>query len=115
MTVLIGAVTGLFFLMVLCFCIGDISTTANTPTGVPVNQIIYGSTPSKVATCCPIGLLDVIVIFCTVSLVADGSRMIFAFSRDRGLPFSSILSRVDRRRHVPIYAIITTVVIQMEI
>lgn len=113
MTVLIGAATGLMFLIVLCFCIGDIGATANTSTGVPVVQIIYDSTGSRGATCFLVTLFDVIVIFCTISLVAEGSRMIFAFARDHGLPFSGILSRVDRKKHVPIYAIITTVVVQM--
>ncbi|CRG86998.1 putative quinate permease [Talaromyces islandicus] len=113
MTVLIGAATGFVFLVTLCFCIGDISTTADSQTGVPVIQIFYDSTGSKVATCCLATLFDVIVIFCAVSLVAEGSRMIFAFARDHGLPFSGILSRVNRKKHVPIYAIITTVVIQM--
>ncbi|KAL8742311.1 MAG: hypothetical protein Q9190_005188 [Brigantiaea leucoxantha] len=47
MSVYIGAVTGLVFLISVCFCIGDITTTAESSTGVPLIQIFYDSTNSK--------------------------------------------------------------------
>lgn len=109
----IGAVTGFVFLLTLCFCIGDISTTADSSTGVPVIQIFYDSTNSKVGTCFMASMITVIMFVSTISLVADGSRSLFAFARDHGLPFSGVLSRVDQKKHVPIYAIIVTVIIQM--
>ncbi|OKL62013.1 hypothetical protein UA08_02705 [Talaromyces atroroseus] len=113
LSVAVGAVTGFVFLVTLCFCIGDISSTADTSTGVPVIQIFYDSTNSKVGTCFMASMITVIMIVSTNSLVADGSRSLFAFARDHGLPFSSVLSRVDRKNHVPVYAILVTVVIQM--
>ncbi|GJP90426.1 hypothetical protein CBS115989_1208 [Aspergillus niger] len=113
MSVGMGAVTGFIFLLTLCFCIGDIDATANSSTGVPVLQIFYDSTHSKVAACFMTSMMTVIMMVASVSLVAEGSRALFAFARDRGMPFSGILSQVEKRRKIPIYAILFTVVVQM--
>lgn len=113
MAVGLGAVTGFVFLITLCFCIGDIDTTAKSSTGVPVIQIFYDSTNSKAGTCIMASMISIIVLVCSVSLVAEGSRSLFAFARDNGLPFSHVLSRVEKRRKIPIYSIIVTVLVQM--
>lgn len=113
LSVVIGAVTGFIFLVTLCFCIGDIASTANTSTGSPVLQIFYDSTGSKVGACFMVSMIVVIMFVSTISLVADGSRSLYAFARDQGLPFSGTLSKVDRKKHIPIYAIVVTVVVQM--
>jgi choline transport protein len=51
MSVYIGAITGFLFLVAMCFCIGDIETTATSTTGVPLIQIFYDSTGSVGGTC----------------------------------------------------------------
>ena len=45
--------------------------------------------------------------------MAEGSRAVFAFARDRGLPFSGLLSKVEKRRQIPVYAILLTLVVQI--
>jgi amino acid transporter len=42
--------------------------------------------------------------FCGTASVTSASRMMFAFSRDRAVPFSAVWRRVSARR-VPIYAV----------
>ena len=113
MSVYVGAVTGFIFLISVCFCIGDITTTASTPTGVPLIQIFHDSTSSVVGTCCLSSLIVVIVIFCANALLAEGSRSLFAFARDRGLPFSSVFATVDQKRQVPVYAILLACGVQI--
>lgn len=113
MSVYIGAITGFFFLVAICFCIGDIQTTATTPTGVPLIQIFFDSTQSKVAACVLASLITVIVVFCANVLVAEGSRCLYAFARDHGLPFSGVFSKVDKKRQVPINAILLAAVVQL--
>ncbi|KAL3473446.1 amino acid/polyamine transporter I [Aspergillus californicus] len=108
-----GAVTGFIFLLTLCFCIGDIDNTAASTTGVPVIQIFYDSTGSKVGTCFMASMITIIVLVCSVSLIAEGSRSLFAFARDNGLPFSGFLSKVTNTRHIPLNAILATTLVQV--
>lgn len=113
LAVILGAVTGFAFLVTLCFCIGDIEETASTSTGVPVIQIIYDSTGSKAATCVLSTLISVIVIVAGNNILAEGSRSVYAFARDNGLPFSKFFSKVESKTHVPVNAVLLTLVVQL--
>lgn len=113
MSVYIGAVTGFVFLISVCFCIGDITTTAQSTTGVPLIEIFFNSTQSVVGTSFLSSLIIVIVLFCANALLAEGSRSLFAFARDHGLPFSSLFARVDEKRQIPVYAILLACGVQM--
>lgn len=112
-SVVMGAITGLGFLLALCFCIGDIETTANTTTGVPIIQIFYDSTGSKLGACFLTSMITVIAIFASNSLLAEGSRAVYAFARDHGLPFSKTFARVNNKSQVPANAIALTLGVQM--
>jgi amino acid transporter len=103
LSVIMGAVTGFVFLLTLCFCMGDIGTTAGSTTGVPVIQIFYDSTHSKAGTCILASMITVIIIVASVSLIA----------RDQGLPFSGLWSKVQPRKKIPLYSIILTLVVQL--
>ncbi|KAJ9198970.1 hypothetical protein DTO021D3_8572 [Paecilomyces variotii] len=113
LSVLLGAVTGFGFLLTLCFCIGNINETADTSTGVPVIQILFDSTQSKVGACFLASMINVIVIFASNSLLAEGSRSVFAFARDHGLPFSRFFAKVNDKRGAPINAILLSLGVQM--
>ena len=106
MSVYIGAVTGFAFLISAFFCIGDIQSTALTPTGVPLIQIFYDSTGSVGGACALASLITVIALVCANSLMAEGSRALYAFARDRGLPASAVFSRVHPTLQVPVEAIL---------
>ena len=108
-----GTVAGFAFLITLCFCIGDIDSVADSPTGEPIIQVFYNSTGSKVGTCFMASMIAVIMLVCSVSLIAEGSRSLYAFARDRGLPFSGTLSKVEPRLKVPLFAVALTVIVQM--
>lgn len=113
LSVWIGALTGFVFLIAVCFCIGDINTVADSSTGVPLIQIYYDSTNSKAASCVLASLIVVIDFGCANALLAEGSRSLFAFARDGGLPFSGVVSKVSPTLHVPIVAILVGTVVQM--
>lgn len=114
MAVYMGAVTGLIFLIAVCFCVGDPSTIASTPTLVPLIQILFDSTGSVVGSCFLASTIVVIVLVASNALLAESSRSLFAFSRDHGLPFSKIFfSKVEPKRQVPVNAIILACVAQM--
>ncbi|KAL8690621.1 MAG: hypothetical protein Q9218_003974 [Villophora microphyllina] len=113
MSVYIGAVTGFVFLISICFCIGDITSTAESTTGVPLIEIFFNSTNSVVGTCFLSSMIVVIVLICANALLAEGSRSLYAFARDRGLPFSGLLAKVEPKRQVPVYSILLTCLVQM--
>jgi len=113
LSVYLGAVTGFAFLVAAFFCIGDLETTALTPTGVPLIQIFYDSTNSVSVATGLAAMITVILIIAANSLMAEGSRSLWAFARDHGLPFSSVFAKVNKRSQVPIYAIILCMLVQM--
>ncbi|KAL8949992.1 MAG: hypothetical protein Q9222_003935 [Ikaeria aurantiellina] len=106
MSVYIGGFTGFVFLVAASFCIGDITTTAESTTGVPLIEIFYNSTGSVVGTCFLSSIIVVIVLAAANALLAEGSRSLFAFARDNGLPFSRLVAKVEPKRQVPVYAIL---------
>jgi choline transport protein len=113
LSVYIGAITGFVFLIAVCFCIGDITTVADTPTLVPLIQIFFDSTNSNVGSCILASLIVIIDVACANALLAEGSRSLYAFARDHGLPFSSIISKVEPKHQVPVAAILLGTVVQM--
>jgi amino acid transporter len=113
LAVVLGAVTGFAFLLTLCFCIGNIDQTAKTSTGVPVIQIIYDSTNNTAATCILCSMMSVIFIVAGLNLLAEGSRAVYAFSRDNGLPFSKFFRKVESKRQVPVNAVVLTLAVQL--
>lgn len=113
MSVYLGAVTGFIFLISAFFCIGDLEATATSATGVPLIQILYDSTGSVGGATALSAMITVIVLVCANSLMAEGSRALWAFSRDHGLPFSSVFSKVDKTLSVPVNAIVLATVLQM--
>jgi choline transport protein len=113
LSVWIGAVTGFVFLVSAFYCIGNIEQTAMSPTGVPLIQIFFDSTGSVQGSLVLTFMITVVVFFSANALMADGSRSLFAFARDHGLPFSKFFAKVDRRRQVPNYSILLCAGVQM--
>lgn len=112
MSVYVGFATGFVWLVALCFCIGDLEATGSTATGVPVIEIIFNSTGNVAATSTLASMIVVIGLVSANSLMAEGSRAVYAFARDNGLPFSSTLSKVSSRQ-VPVCAVVLTAAVQM--
>ncbi|KAF7884156.1 uncharacterized protein EAF01_011579 [Botrytis porri] len=113
LSVYIGAITGFIFLIAVCFCVGDIDAVANTSTLVPLIQIYADSTNSHIAACFLASMIVVINVASSNALLAEGSRSLYAFARDHGLPFSSHISKVSAKHQVPVVAIIIGTIVQM--
>jgi len=113
LSVWIGAITGFIFIIAACFCISDITTVAESTTGVPLIQIFYDSTQSLAGSSVLTTLFIVIDVGCANALMAEGGRAVYAFARDRGLPFSSFFAKVEKRKQIPVAAICLTFVVQI--
>lgn len=79
----------------LLFSIGDIKTILSSPTNFPVIEIFYRATQSKRATTAMMVALISTLVFATFGTLASASRLVWAFARDNGLPFSTYLAHVS--------------------
>ena len=93
-TLILNGSTGLVMIITFAFCLGDIDEVMASQTGFAFIQVFLNSTGSvKAAT----GMTVVIMAmqFCAaISNVATTSRQVYAFARDKGLPFSDFFATV---------------------
>ncbi|KAK5632183.1 hypothetical protein RRF57_007897 [Xylaria bambusicola] len=103
-TVLLNGSTGWGMVLALLFCLGDIDSVINSPTGFPFIQVFYNGVGKAGATVMTIVIA--FIIWCAViGFAATASRMTWSFARDRGLPFHRIIRKVHPRTRVPVVAI----------
>lgn len=112
MAVYIGFVTGFIYLIAACFCMGDVADMASGSTGSPVIEIFRHSTGTEVGATGLTSLIVVIGLGASNGLTATGGRSIYAFARDRGLPFSNFLSKVNERNATPVNALCAAAFVQ---
>ncbi|KAF2859172.1 amino acid transporter [Piedraia hortae CBS 480.64] len=102
-----NGVLGVVMLITFCFCITDLqSQVIDATTDYPIVNILYAATKSKAGTCVLGSTLVILLFFSTVTTVASASRQIWAFSRDRGLPFSSKIRYVPPTWEIPVNALL---------
>lgn len=93
-SIIINGTLAFSFILILLFCIGDLTAALNTPTGFPSIQIFYSATGSiKAATVMQCGI-TIIGLMSSIGVVASVSRLTWAFARDGGLPFSKFFAHV---------------------
>lgn len=89
------------------FALGDIEADLSGPSGQPWVAVILRITGSRAATIVLILVMMFMYFFCAVNQVTTSSRQVFAFARDKGLPYHEFLSRVNRKG-VPANAVYVT-------
>ena len=85
---------GLVMLITFCFCLGNVDDVLNSPTGVPIIQVLYNSTGSMAGTTVLTVVLILLSLVGTITCVAASSRQVWAFARDKGFPFSGFIAFV---------------------
>jgi amino acid transporter len=104
MAMLFTYVVGWLFTIVLCFCMGDVKTILASPIYQPVAQIFYnvlGKAGGIVFTICAF----IIIKFVTFTAMQALGRTVFAFSRDRLVPFSHVWTKILPMTGTPILAV----------
>ena len=96
---------GIVTLITMLFCIGPLEDAVNAE--IPYLQLFLNSGSQTLAIVLTIGLF-IIIFSGNITALATTSREVFAFSRDKGLPFSRWLSRMEQKRHVPFNAVYAT-------
>ncbi|KAF5676562.1 choline permease [Fusarium heterosporum] len=112
-SILINWPLGFGFLLVILFFMGDIASALNTPAGFPIIQIFYNVTGSVTAATCLAGAITAMAALSTVSLLTSAARVMWAFARDGGLPFSQYIAKVDKRREIPTISILVVTFLLM--
>ncbi|KAI4256466.1 MAG: hypothetical protein LQ352_002072 [Teloschistes flavicans] len=95
---------GFLFNIVLCFVMGDPATILESPMEQPVAQIFYnvlGKGGGVFFTVCAFFIIK----FVTFTAMQSLARTVFAFSRDRLLPFSNIWVKINPTTQTPLYAV----------
>lgn len=111
-SLIINGVMGFALLIAILFGMGDMQTALATPTGFPMIEIFTQMTRGNLAaTSAMICTIVISASLPTVGLTASISRTMWAFARDGALPFSRLLSRLDRKRHIPSNAVICTTIL----
>jgi len=96
LSIAINGTLGLAMLFVIGFCIGDIDAALSTPTGFPFMEIFQQALQSTRFATGLAALILTLLMFACVAVLAATSRVMFAFARDGGLPFSRLLKQVSR-------------------
>jgi choline transport protein len=86
------------YIIVLLFTLGNADKVVNSPTGLPLIEVYWEATGSKNATNLFVVMVAIIVFIGTFNIYASVSRLTWAFSRDKGLPFSDFFSTVSLYR-----------------
>jgi choline transport protein len=95
-----NAVMGTIMLITMLFCIGDLDNAIDSDAPFLVLFTNTGSTP--------VALLLSVVLFLlifagNITTLAATSRELWAFSRDRGFPFSRWISKVSSKERFDVY------------
>ncbi|KAI0126747.1 amino acid/polyamine transporter I [Xylariales sp. AK1849] len=109
-TVLNGAF-GWVMVITFCFCLGNLEDILASPTGYPFLQVFYNATRTTSGATAMGTFVVAMTCFANLTAVATASRQLWAFSRDKALPFSAWFSRVHPGTNLPINSICTTMVI----
>ena len=93
-SILINGSFGLAIIIAMLFAATDIDKALESPSGYPSIEIVFQATGSMAGTAAITAFIVTMSLSCGVGTIAATSRVFWAFSRDRGMPFWSTLSKV---------------------
>ena len=102
-SVVVNATMQFLYMITVLFTIGDVDRVSGA--ALPIIEVYYQATGSKAATNLFVVMLLFIIFVSFFNVFASVSRLVWAFSRDGGLPFSHVFSKVHPRLKVPVNAL----------
>ncbi|KAK8029278.1 hypothetical protein PG991_006334 [Apiospora marii] len=109
-TTLVNGALGWIMLITFCSTLGNLTDILDSETGVPFIAMFYNTTQSAGGATAMSVLIIIMTIAGILTQHATASRQLWAFSRDKGMPFSSWFSYVYPRLNLPVNSIITTLI-----
>ncbi len=104
-----SALIGWFVLLAITFAATDVAAVNE---GAGSSLAIFNSALTPAAAKAVILISTIGQLFCGAACLTSGSRMCFAFSRDRGMPGSGSLSKVNSKG-VPVRAVLTMAILAL--
>ena len=105
LAVLVSGIAGYAMLLAVTVSIGDLHAALTAEN--PFIFVLRGALGTRLGNALT-GVAMVAMWFCGLSSVTSNSRMLFAFARDGGLPFSRTLATVSPRFRTPHFAVWTS-------
>ncbi|KAH6886871.1 amino acid/polyamine transporter I [Thelonectria olida] len=116
MSLFINGACGFAMILAMVFCMGNFDDAVNSGPGMlgfPHMYIFKQATNSTAGAIVMASIIMILGACATVGMLASTSRVFWSFARDRGLPFWHVLSSVDARTTVPVWAVAVTTVISV--
>lgn len=99
----VNAIMQTLFMITVLFCIGDVTSVSASP--LPIIEVYYQATGSRAATNLFVFMLAFMIFASFFNVFASVSRLLWAFARDDGLPFSKLLAKVHSTLGMPVNAL----------
>ncbi|KAF8860967.1 amino acid transporter [Acephala macrosclerotiorum] len=102
--VTISGILGWLLTITFCFCTTDLDAIIASPTGLPAAQIFLNA-GGQIGGTVMWFFVILVQFFTGCSAMLADTRMAYAFSRDRALPFSSFFSKINPITKTPVNAV----------
>jgi choline transport protein len=94
-TTLANGAMGFAMLITFCCVLGSVDDALASPTKQPYLYVFYHTTGSVAGASVMGALVILMAVFCNLSITATSSRQLFAFARDKGIPFHMTFAYVS--------------------
>jgi len=107
-SVLINGTMGFAYIITVLYAITDATSVLESTTGLPIIEVFYQSTGSGRAATAMLCAVILVFSMALFGIVASTSRLMWAFARDHGLPFSRTVSHITSWNQCPTNAVLIT-------
>ncbi|KAF2822394.1 hypothetical protein CC86DRAFT_300730 [Ophiobolus disseminans] len=102
-SVVVNAIMQFLYMVTVLFCIGDVEVVSAS--SLPIIEVYYQATGSKAVTNVFLCMFMFSIFVSFFNIFASVSRLIWAFSKDNGLPFSRVFAKVQPQLKIPVNAL----------
>ncbi|KAK8106625.1 Amino acid/polyamine transporter I [Apiospora kogelbergensis] len=110
-TTLFNGAFGWVMLFTFCSTLGNLSDALSSSTGVPFIAVFYNTTQTKSGATAMSVIVVLMTVAANLTTGATAARQLWAFARDKGMPFSNWFSYVYLGLNLPVNSIITTLIV----
>jgi choline transport protein len=97
---MINFVLNLSTILTLCYHLPSVPDALSDPTNYPAVYVMQQAMSTKWVSVL-LAAITALILISSVSYFVAVSRQLYAFARDKGVPFSRWISIVDKRRQIP--------------